>query len=133
MICIKVEIPKELSSIDDELKAIYHSEDSICIWVFKSRESRNTFMDNTINMSRAEGKNILIIIIQINYFPSNQLEDCIFSPNPSINEHLIFRNRLLRNSIIILISSICKSQFVFISIFIYNFFNCSTYSSVFIN
>ena len=54
MICIKVEIPKELSSIDDELKAIYHSEDSICIWVFKSRESRNTFMDNTINMSKAE-------------------------------------------------------------------------------
>ena len=54
MICIKVEIPKELSSIDDELKAIYHSEDSICIWVFKSREPRNTFMDNTINMSKAE-------------------------------------------------------------------------------
>ena len=54
MICIKAEIPNELSFIDDELKAIYHSKDSICIWVFKSRESRNTFMDNTINMSKAE-------------------------------------------------------------------------------
>ena len=37
MICIKAEIPKELSSIDDELKAIYHSKDSICVWFFKSR------------------------------------------------------------------------------------------------
>lgn len=54
MICIKAEIPKELSSIDDELKAIYHSKDSICVWVFKSRESRNSFMDNTINMSKVE-------------------------------------------------------------------------------
>ena len=54
MICIKAEIPNELSYIDDELKAIYHSKDSICIWVFKSRESRNSFMDNTINMSKAE-------------------------------------------------------------------------------
>ena len=86
-----MKIPKELSYIDDELKAIYHSKDSICIWVFKSRESRNTFMDNTINMSKAERKNILIIIIQINYFfLSNQLEDCIFSPNPSINRTFNF-------------------------------------------
>ena len=54
MICIKAEIPNELSFIGDELKAIYHSKDSICIWVFKSRESRNSFMDNTINMSKAE-------------------------------------------------------------------------------
>ena len=29
MICIKAEIPKELNDIDDELKAIYHSKDTI--------------------------------------------------------------------------------------------------------
>ena len=30
MICIKAEIPKELSDIDDELKAIYHSKPKEC-------------------------------------------------------------------------------------------------------
>ena len=44
MICIKTEIPKEICEIDDELKAIYHSHDTVCIWVFKSREDRNNFM-----------------------------------------------------------------------------------------
>ena len=29
MICIKANIPEELSQIDDELKAIYHSSDTI--------------------------------------------------------------------------------------------------------
>ncbi len=31
MICIKAEIPEDLCQIDDELKAIYHSKDSVCI------------------------------------------------------------------------------------------------------
>ena len=53
MICIKAKIPSELTYIDDELKAIYHSKDSICLWVFKSSDSRNKFMDNTMNMSKA--------------------------------------------------------------------------------
>jgi len=35
MICIKTDIPKELSAIDDELKAIYHSKDTVCFFVFK--------------------------------------------------------------------------------------------------
>tara|TARA_B100001029_G_scaffold54053_1_gene43444 strand:- start:869 stop:1060 length:192 start_codon:yes stop_codon:yes gene_type:complete len=52
MICIKTEIPNEICEIDDELKAIYHSKDSICIWVFKSREDRNRFMEETIGMMR---------------------------------------------------------------------------------
>ena len=60
MICIKAKIPRELTYIDDELKAIYHSKDSICIWVFKSRESRNEFMDNTMNMSKAEWEEYFI-------------------------------------------------------------------------
>ena len=47
MLCIKAEIPKEICEIDDELKAIYHSYDTICIWVFKSREDRNNFMNAT--------------------------------------------------------------------------------------
>ena len=33
MICIKTEIPKEICDIDDELKAIYHSHDTVLIFV----------------------------------------------------------------------------------------------------
>ena len=29
MICIKTDIPKKLNNIDDELKAIYHSKDTV--------------------------------------------------------------------------------------------------------
>jgi len=52
MICIPVEIPKELCDIDDELKAIYHAKDSICIWVFRDSSSRNRFMQETIGMKK---------------------------------------------------------------------------------
>ena len=54
MICIKTEIPKEICEIDDELKAIYHSHDTVCIWVFKSREDRNNFMNDTVGMKKEE-------------------------------------------------------------------------------
>ena len=54
MICIKTEIPAEVCEIDDELKAIYHSQDTVCIWVFKTREERNKFMDETIGMSKVD-------------------------------------------------------------------------------
>ena len=54
MICIKTNIPNEVCDIDDELKAIYHSRDTICIWVFKSRIERNKFMDETIGMLKKE-------------------------------------------------------------------------------
>jgi hypothetical protein len=54
MICIKVEIPEEISSIDDELKAIYHSKNSVCIWIFQSRKDRNRFMDETIGMLKEQ-------------------------------------------------------------------------------
>ena len=36
MICIKADIPKELNEIDDELKAIYHSNDTVCFYIFKT-------------------------------------------------------------------------------------------------
>ena len=54
MICIKADIPQEICDIDDELKAIYHSSDSVCIWVFDTREDRNRFMDETAGMMKAE-------------------------------------------------------------------------------
>ena len=54
MICIKTQIPKELCDIDDELKAIYHSHDTVCIWVFSSREDRNNFLDETAGMKKEE-------------------------------------------------------------------------------
>ena len=52
MICFKAKIPKEVCDTDDELKAIYHSKDTVCIWVFKTREQRNKFMDETIGMMK---------------------------------------------------------------------------------
>ena len=52
MTCIKTKIPEKICNIDDELKAIYHSKNSICIWIFKTRKDRNEFMNETIGMMR---------------------------------------------------------------------------------
>ena len=57
MICLKVDIPDELCEINDELKAIYHSSDSVFIWVFESMENRKKFMQETIGMSKKEREN----------------------------------------------------------------------------
>ena len=54
MYCIEVEIPESLCKIDDELKAIYHSKDTLCIWVFRTRGDRNKFVDDTAGMIKAE-------------------------------------------------------------------------------
>ena len=54
MYCFQVDIPHSLCEIDDELKAIYHSKDSVCIWVFGSREDRNNFVDETAGMLKAK-------------------------------------------------------------------------------
>ena len=43
MICIQVDIPQNVCDIDDELKAIYHSKDTVCIWVFKTRDERKNY------------------------------------------------------------------------------------------
>ena len=61
MICIKTTIPKEICEIDDELKAIYHSKDTICILIFKSRIERNKFMDETIGMLKKEREDHYIL------------------------------------------------------------------------
>ena len=54
MYCIQVGIPNSLCEIDDELKAIYHSKDTVCIWVFNSRDERNNFVEETVGMLKAE-------------------------------------------------------------------------------
>jgi len=58
MICIKTNIPKKLNNIDDELKAIYHSKDTVCFYIFKNREDRNKFLDKTIRMKKIDRETI---------------------------------------------------------------------------
>ena len=58
MICIKANIPEELSQIDDELKAIYHSNDTVCFFIFKTREQRNDFIERTKGMKKLEREKI---------------------------------------------------------------------------
>ena len=58
MICIKANIPEELSQIDDELKAIYHSKDTVCFFVFKNKEQRDEFVEKTKGMLKIERETI---------------------------------------------------------------------------
>ena len=58
MICIKAEIPEELSLINDELKAIYHSTDTVCFFTFKTQQERNEFMDRTQGMQKVEREEV---------------------------------------------------------------------------
>ena len=54
MFCIPVDIPSELCLIDDERKAICHSKDSVCIWVFANSQLRDQFVRESAGMSKAE-------------------------------------------------------------------------------
>ena len=58
MICIKTDIPKDLNDIDDELKAIYHSKDTVCFFVFKNKEQRDEFVERTKGMLKIERETI---------------------------------------------------------------------------
>jgi|TARA_B110001450_G_C17194056_1_gene308602 hypothetical protein len=58
MICIKADIPKKLNKINDELKAIYHSKDTVCFYVFKNRKMRNEFLDRTKGMKKTDRESI---------------------------------------------------------------------------
>ena len=58
MICIKADIPKELNEIDDELKAIYHSKDTVCFYIFKLRDLRNQFIENTKTMNKTQREEV---------------------------------------------------------------------------
>ena len=54
MICINANIPKELNDIDDELKAIYHSKNTVCFYIFKNRDQRNEFIEKTKGMNKTD-------------------------------------------------------------------------------
>ena len=58
MICIKAEIPEELSDIDDELKAIYHSKDTVCFYIFKTGKLKNEFIEKTKGMNKESREQI---------------------------------------------------------------------------
>ena len=58
MICIKAEIPEELNKIDDELKAIYHSRETVCFYLFKTRELRNEFVERTEGMNKEDREKV---------------------------------------------------------------------------
>ena len=58
MICIKADIPEELNEIDDELKAVYHSKDTVCFFIFKTRELRNKFLEETMGMNKSEREKV---------------------------------------------------------------------------
>jgi len=58
MIYIKVDIPKELNNIDDELKAIYHSKNTVCFFIFKNREQHNEFLERTKGMLKVERETV---------------------------------------------------------------------------
>ena len=58
MMCIKANIPKELNYIDDELKAIYHSIDSVCFYIFKNRDQRNEFVELTKGINKTDRETI---------------------------------------------------------------------------
>jgi hypothetical protein len=58
MICIKAEIPEELNKIDDELKAIYHSRETVCFYLFKTRELRNEFVERTQGMNKEDREKV---------------------------------------------------------------------------
>ena len=58
MICIKADIPDELNKIDDELKAIYYSKDTVCFYISKSRDLRNNFIQRTKGMKKLEREEI---------------------------------------------------------------------------
>ena len=58
MICINANIPKELNDIDDELKAIHHSKNTICFYIFKNREQRNEFVEKTKGMNKVNRETV---------------------------------------------------------------------------
>ena len=58
MICIKANIPEDLNEIDDELKAVYQSKDTVCFFILKTRELRNKFIEETNGMIKSEREKV---------------------------------------------------------------------------
>ena len=80
MICIKAEIPKELSLIDDELKAIYHSTDTVCFFIFKTRQERNDFMERTKGMQKTERE-------EYTRLTDDEFNDLVANPEVKVKNH----------------------------------------------
>jgi len=57
MNCVKTHILKELNNIDDELKAIYHSKNTV-FFIFKDRKQQNEFIERTKGMKKVERETI---------------------------------------------------------------------------
>ena len=57
MIYIKAGIPKELGDIEGELKAFYHSINTV-FFIFKNKEQRNEFVEITTGMKKVERETI---------------------------------------------------------------------------
>ena len=55
---VKIDIPKELNDINDELKAIYHSKNTVCFYIFKTRQLRNEFIEKTKGMNKVKREEI---------------------------------------------------------------------------
>ncbi len=71
MYSVKADIPQQLCNIDDELKAIYHSKnsvckDSVCFFILKTREDRNKFMDETVGMKKQERESYYDSLYELN-------------------------------------------------------------------
>ena len=49
---------RELSDIDDELKAIYHRGDTVYFYIFKTRDLRNEFVEKTKGMKKTQREEI---------------------------------------------------------------------------
>jgi hypothetical protein len=58
MICIKAAIPKELCDIDDKLKAIYQSKNTVCFFIFKNKEQCNEFVKRTKGLLKVERETV---------------------------------------------------------------------------
>ena len=54
MIYIKADIPKELNNIDDELKAIHHSKNTVCFFTFENKEYQNELIEKTKGIKKIE-------------------------------------------------------------------------------
>ncbi len=57
MICIHADITQSICDIDDERKPRYHNTDTVSIWVFKTRNDRKKFVDDTAGVLKSEREN----------------------------------------------------------------------------
>ncbi len=58
MICIKADTPKELNNIEDKLKAIYRSKNTVCFFIFKNRDQQNELLEKTKGMTKVRRETV---------------------------------------------------------------------------